>query len=69
MKIPYEKLSPELLRGIIEDFVLREGTDYGYQEYTLEEKIEQVEKQIKKGEVRIVFDQVSETCTLVRSSD
>lgn len=40
MKIPYSELSPEVVRSIIDEFVTREGTDYG-EEYSLDEKAAQ----------------------------
>ena len=38
MIIPWQDLAPETLENLIESFVLREGTDYGEQERTLEQK-------------------------------
>ena len=32
MIIPHRLLSPDALRGVIETFVTREGTDYGAQD-------------------------------------
>ncbi|MEY4377350.1 MAG: hypothetical protein RJB26_1900 [Pseudomonadota bacterium] len=54
--VPPEELAPELLRAVIEAFVLREGTEYGEREYTLDEKVLHVEQQLRKGEARIVYD-------------
>lgn len=42
VKIPYDQLSPEALHGVIEEFVTRDGTDYGEVEIPLETKIAQV---------------------------
>jgi len=39
MIIPHQMLSPEALRGVIEDCVTREGTDYGLQEIPLATKV------------------------------
>ena len=39
MLIPWQDLSPETLENLIESFVLREGTDYGEHERTLEQKV------------------------------
>ena len=39
LKIPYNQLSAEALRGIIENFVTRDSTDYGDIEISLETKI------------------------------
>ncbi len=63
MEIPYARLEPEILKRVIEEFVTREGTDYG-QEYTLDDKITQVMKQLQSGHAKILFDQETETCTI-----
>ncbi|MDA3787914.1 MAG: YheU family protein [Desulfobacula sp.] len=69
LKIPYDQLSPEALNGVIEEFVTRDGTDYGEIEVALETKIAQVLGQIKSKKVVIVFDQESETCTILKNDD
>jgi uncharacterized protein YheU (UPF0270 family) len=33
--IPVNKLSPEALQGVIEEFISRDGTDYGEMEVSL----------------------------------
>jgi len=59
--IPHTELSPDALRGVIESFVLREGTDYGMHEFTLEEKVAHVMRQLQRREAQIVFDPETET--------
>ena len=66
MEIPYTELSGDALRGVIEEFVSREGTEYGQREYTLEDKINRVVRQLESGEVKLFFDEQSQTCNLVR---
>ncbi len=66
MEIPHTALSPDALRGVIEEFISREGTDYGDQEFSLEDKIAQVRSQLESGEVVLTFDEESETCNLIR---
>jgi uncharacterized protein YheU (UPF0270 family) len=63
--IPHGELSPDALRGVVEAFVLREGTDYGMHEYSLEEKVAHVMRQLEKGEAQILFDPNSESVDLV----
>ena len=63
--IPYQELSVEALRGVIESFVLREGTDYGQHEKTFESKIDDVMRQLMRGEAEILWDPASETVQLV----
>jgi uncharacterized protein len=62
--IPHAELSAEALRGVIESFVLREGTDYGEREYSLEQKVAHVRAQLERGQARILFDPESNTVTL-----
>jgi uncharacterized protein len=59
--IPMAQLAPDTLRALIETFVLREGTDYSVQELPLATKVGQVERQLQRGEARIVFDPVTES--------
>ena len=66
MEIPYTELSEEALRGVIEEFVSREGTEYGQREYSLEDKIKRVKTQLESGEVKLFFDEQSQSCNLVR---
>lgn len=56
VKVPSQSLSAEALRGVVEAFVLREGTDYGHRDFSLEEKCAAVERQIGAGEAEIWFD-------------
>ena len=63
--ILYSQLSQEALDGVIEDFINREGTDYGLQEYTLEQKRQQVLNQLKAGVAVIVFDHDSQSVSIL----
>ena len=65
MEIPFHKLQPDTLDGIIVEFVSREGTDYGLREYSLEEKVLHVRRQLESGDATIVFDLQTETCNIV----
>jgi len=65
VEIPADALSEDALRGVVEAFVLREGTEYGARDFTLEEKVDQVLAQLRRGEARIVFDPATESVTLV----
>ncbi len=60
-----DDLSPEALRGLVEEFVTRDGTDYGAVERGVEEKI----AQLRSGEVRLVFDPQTETANVAPARD
>ena len=63
--VSYTELSPEALRGVIESFVLREGTEYGDRDVSLDDKVIQVTRQLRRGEAQIVFDPGSESIDIV----
>lgn len=63
--VPYSELSPEALQGVIEAFVLREGTEYGEREFTLAEKRSHVMLQLERGEALIMFDPQSQSVDIV----
>jgi len=67
MRIPIEMLDGETLRNVIENFITREGTDYGAQEISLAAKIDQVMRQLKSGRAVLVFDSASESCNIITS--
>ncbi|HLT64503.1 MAG TPA: YheU family protein [Pseudohongiella sp.] len=65
MLIPWDRLSPEVLDAVIEEYVTREGTDYGPYDYSLADKVAQVRLQLQRGEAVIDFDPNTETCHLL----
>ncbi len=68
-EIPPEQLSADVLRGLVEEFVTRDGTDYGAIERSVEDKIAHVMAQIERGEARIVFDPETETANIALTRD
>ena len=65
IEVPHTALAPELLQAVIESFVLREGTDYGAREFSLQEKVAHVIRQLERGEAKITFDPETETISLI----
>lgn len=65
MKIPYTELSQEALLGVMEAFILREGTDYGHEEITIDQKRSRVLSMLQSGEAEIVFYQESDHIDIV----
>lgn len=64
--VPTDKISDDALEGLINEFILREGTDYGSREFTLEAKHAQIRKQLALGHIVIVFDPKEESASIVR---
>lgn len=63
--VPVDDIPEESLRNLVSGFVLREGTDYGEQEVSLEAKIEQVLARLKSGEAVIVYSELEESFDIV----
>ena len=67
--VPWHALSVDALQGIVEEFVTREGTEYGAMDVPLATKVDDVRSQIERGEVLIFFDEASSSCHLVPRAD
>ncbi|MDW6002769.1 YheU family protein [Vibrio mangrovi] len=61
MIVPWQTIDPDTLDNLIREFILREGTDYGEQEVSLEDKVAQVKQQIQTGEAVIVYSELHES--------
>lgn len=69
IKIPHEMLSAEALLGVIDEFIGREGTDYGHRDFTIVEKRAAVMQALARGQAVVTFDPVTETTTLIDAVD
>ena len=65
MIIPWQQLDPGTLTNLIEAFVLREGTDYGEQERSLAQKVDDVRRQLERGDVVLVWSELHETINIM----
>lgn len=69
ISIPIEALEEETLLRMLQDFVTRDGTDYGLVETALETKIQQVRTALQNGRAVIVYDESSETFTILTKEE
>ncbi|HOQ78494.1 MAG TPA: YheU family protein [Candidatus Cloacimonas sp.] len=67
--IPVNKLSAHALKGVIEEFISRNGTDYGAIEASLETMVRQVKSKLKDGSAVLVFDDETETTNIFLADD
>ena len=65
IEVPYDRINPETLRNMIQEFVTRDGADWGEAGCTLEDKVEQVLRQMRDKKVKVVFDLTSQTANIV----
>ena len=66
--VPIDQLSEPALLGVLDAFILREGTDYGHQDYTLDEKRQRVMAMLRKGDAEICYYPENEHIDIVLAS-
>ena len=64
--VPHDRLTPVALRSLAEEFVTREGTDYGSVERSFDVKVQALLRQIASGEAVVVYDGESDRTHIVR---
>ncbi|MFT5354681.1 MAG: hypothetical protein ACI9KE_001888 [Polyangiales bacterium] len=69
IEVPPEKLSEDALIGVIDEFITREGTDYGHEETSVDGKRAQVRAQLQKGDALLLFDPKTETINIILKRD
>jgi uncharacterized protein len=62
MRILPTLLSPTALRAVVEEFVTRDGTDHS----SVEQRVDNVLRQLDAGRVELHFDGKTETCRIIR---
>jgi uncharacterized protein YheU (UPF0270 family) len=65
VEIPLDRIAPDTLRNLIAEFVTREWEELGDAHHSLEEKIDQVRRQLQQKKARVVFDLATNTCNIV----
>ncbi len=65
VEVPYDRINPDTLRNMIQEFVTRDGADWGDTGCSLEDKVEQVLEQLRNKKVKVVLDLRSQTANIV----
>lgn len=65
IEVPYQQISSEALQRMVQEFVTRDGSDWGEAGCSLEDKVRQVQRQLQAGQVKVVFDLRSQTANIV----
>jgi len=66
-EIPLERINPETLRKMVEEFVTRDWSELADSEYTMDEKVDQVLQQLHDKRARIVYDSTTESWNVIPS--
>jgi len=67
IEIPLERISPETLQRMIEEFVTREWADLGDDGFTLEEKVAQVMRQLRNHSAMLLYDLANQSWNIVET--
>ena len=65
VEVPLQRLQPDVLQALLEEYASRDGTDYGERERTLEDKVRRLRDQLQAGDLQILYDADSEHWDLV----
>jgi uncharacterized protein YheU (UPF0270 family) len=69
IEVPPGRLAQDVLRALYEDYVTRDGTDYGERELALEEKVQRLAAQVAAGKVLLLYECESEQWDLVGADE
>ncbi len=69
MIIPIDAVDTETLHSLVEAFVLREGTEYGAEDVSMETKVTQVLNALKSNEAVLVYSELHESVDIRPKSD
>ena len=69
VEVPIEALSRAALDGLVDEYVTRDGTDYGLEERPLHAKRSAVLAQLQSGEAVVVFDAATETANILSKNE
>jgi len=69
MIIPFDQISAETLDSILQEHVLREGTNYGEHEITIDYQVAQLRKQLVNGDIVLVYSELHESVNLLPKSE
>lgn len=64
MIVPWQDIPADTLENLIEEFVSRDGTDYGEREVSLATRVDQVRHLLNKRKAVIWFDEATETISI-----
>ncbi len=57
------------MQGLLEEFVSRDGTDSGYTRLSLQQRVDQVRRQLDRGEAVVVYNPTTQSANIIPRSD
>ena len=68
MVIPHDQLDPVILNALVEEFVTRTGAVHGHTDAAICDMTAAVCDQLRTGAAEILYDEESQTWTIVRKN-
>ena len=65
VEVPPKALQADILHALLEEFASRDGTDHGERELTLAQKVGDLEGQLLRGDLLLLYDTESENWDLL----
>jgi len=65
LDVPWERINSATLRNLISEFVTRGWEEVGDSRYTLDDKINQVYRQLQEKKAKVVYDLNTSSCNIV----
>ncbi len=62
--IPWQDLKQETLLAVLEEYISREGTDYGM-EYSMEQKREHLLQQLRSKQICLCYDNAEDSVNML----
>ncbi len=69
IEVPWDAIDPDTLYRLVEEFVTREGTDYGQQEFSLDTKVQQILAGLKRRQWLIIVDTAMQNTHIVEAAE
>lgn len=69
IEVPSDAIDPDTLYRLVEEFVTREGTDYGQQEFDLDTKVQQILAGLKRRQWLIIVDTAMQNTHIVEAAE
>jgi uncharacterized protein YheU (UPF0270 family) len=60
LRVPVDRLAPDTLDALLQEYASRDGTDYGERERTLEEKVTALRRLLSQGDLALLYDSETE---------
>ena len=63
--VPTQRVEAQSLQALLEEFASRDGTDYGERELSLEQKARELQLQLERGELVLLYEVEAEQWDLL----